>query len=111
MSGTNEQPGSRLRHAPHQVIWAAAAAVILVALSACGTTTVAATSSPTPTPLSFGSGGHRPALTGAGLTFVAPFFAVAFAKYHQQHPAVSPARPGGARRPGPDRSAPAGRGR
>jgi phosphate transport system substrate-binding protein len=38
---------------------------------------------------SFGSGGHRATLTGAGSTFVAPFFAVAFAKYHQQHPGVS----------------------
>ena len=28
-------------------------------------------------------------LTGAGSTFVAPFFAPAFAKYHQQHPAVT----------------------
>jgi phosphate transport system substrate-binding protein len=89
MSGHNEQPGSRPRHGPHRAIWAAAAAVILVALAACGTTTTAATTSPTPTPLSFGSGGYRPALTGAGSTFVAPFFAVAFAKYHQQHPAVS----------------------
>jgi phosphate transport system substrate-binding protein len=89
MSGHNEQPGSRPPHGPHRAIWAAAAAVILVALAACGTTTTAATTSPTPTPLSFGSGGYRPALTGAGSTFVAPFFAVAFAKYHQQHPAVS----------------------
>jgi phosphate transport system substrate-binding protein len=89
MSGHNEQPGSHPRHAPHRVIRAAAAAVILLALAACGTTTTAATSSPTPTPLSFGSGTHRATLTGAGSTFVAPFFAVAFAKYHQQHPAVS----------------------
>jgi phosphate transport system substrate-binding protein len=39
-----------------------------------------------------------PTLTGAGSTYVAPFFALAFARYHQQHPAVtvnySPARPG-----------------
>ena len=28
-------------------------------------------------------------LTGAGSTYVAPFFAAAFAKYHQQHPAVT----------------------
>ena len=28
-------------------------------------------------------------LTGAGSTFVAPFFSLAFAKYHQQHPAVT----------------------
>jgi len=36
-----------------------------------------------------GSGGHRPTLTGAGSTFDAPFFAVAFAKYQQQHPGVT----------------------
>ena len=28
-------------------------------------------------------------LTGAGSTYVAPFFALAFARYHQQHPAVT----------------------
>ena len=33
--------------------------------------------------------GHAPTLTGAGSTFDAPFFSVAFAKYEQQHPAVS----------------------
>jgi phosphate transport system substrate-binding protein len=84
MSGHTEQPRPQPHHAPYRAAWAAAAAV-----AACGTTTTAAMSSPTPTPLSFGSGGHRPTLTGAGSTFVAPFFAVAFAKYHQQHPAVS----------------------
>jgi phosphate transport system substrate-binding protein len=89
MSGHTEQAGSQPHHAPYRAAWAAAAAVILLALAACGTTTTAAMSSPTPTPLSFGSGGHRPTLTGAGSTFVAPFFSVAFAKYHQQHPAVS----------------------
>ena len=36
-----------------------------------------------------GTGGHRPTLTGAGSTFDAPFFAVAFAKYQQQHPGVT----------------------
>ena len=37
-----------------------------------------------------GPGGHKPTLTGAGSTFDAPFFAVAFTKYQQQqHPAVT----------------------
>jgi phosphate transport system substrate-binding protein len=91
MSGNDEQPGSRPRHAPQPGTWAAAAAVILLALAACSTTTTAATTSGSgaaPSVASFGSGG-RATLTGAGSTFVAPFFAVAFAKYHQQHPAVS----------------------
>jgi phosphate transport system substrate-binding protein len=90
MSGHNEQPGSRLRHAPHRVIWAAAAAATMLALTACASTNAAVpSSSPKPSALSFGSGGHAPTLTGAGSTFVAPFFAVAFAKYHQQNPGVS----------------------
>jgi phosphate transport system substrate-binding protein len=88
MSGHNEQPASRLRHAPHRAMRAAAAAVILLALAACASTNATTPSGPTPTPESFGASSHGAALTGAGSTFVAPFFAVAFAKYHQQHPAV-----------------------
>ena len=36
-----------------------------------------------------GPPGHRPTITGAGSTFDAPFFAVAFARYQQQHPGVT----------------------
>ena len=36
-----------------------------------------------------GPPGHRPTITGAGSTFDAPFFAVAFASYQQQHPGVT----------------------
>ena len=89
MSGHSRRPGTRPHHAPHPTIWAAASVVILFALAACASTAATTTSSPVPTPVSFGSGGHKPTLTGAGSTFVAPFFAVAFAKYHQQHPGVS----------------------
>jgi phosphate transport system substrate-binding protein len=90
MSGHNEQPGSQPRRATYRAIWAVAATVILLALPACSTTTAATTSAGSgPTVASFGSGGHKATLTGAGSTFVAPFFAVAFAKYHQQHPGVS----------------------
>jgi phosphate transport system substrate-binding protein len=89
MSRNDEQPGSRSRHAPHRAIWAAAAAAATILLAACAATSAAVPgSSPKPSSLSFGSGGHTPALTGAGSTFVAPFFAVAFARYHQQHPGV-----------------------
>jgi phosphate transport system substrate-binding protein len=88
MSGNNGQPGSRPRHA-HRAIWAAAAAAAIFALTACAATSAAAPGpSPKPSSLSFGSAGHRPTLTGAGSTFVAPFFAVAFARYHQQNPTV-----------------------
>jgi phosphate transport system substrate-binding protein len=38
---------------------------------------------------SIGPGGRKPTLTGAGSTFDAPFFAVAFARYQQQHPGVT----------------------
>jgi phosphate transport system substrate-binding protein len=90
MSGHNDQPGSQRRRASYRAAWAAAASVILLALGACSTTTAATTSAGSaPTVASFGSGGHKATLTGTGSTFVAPFFAVAFAKYHQQHPAVS----------------------
>jgi phosphate transport system substrate-binding protein len=88
MSGRNGRPGPQPRHAPHRTIRAAAAAVILLALAACSST-AAATSGPTPTPVSFGADGHKPTLRGAGSTFDAPFFAVAFAKYHQQHAGVA----------------------
>jgi ABC-type phosphate transport system substrate-binding protein len=37
----------------------------------------------------FGSGGHKPTLTGSGSTFDAPFFDLAFTKYQQQHPRVT----------------------
>jgi phosphate transport system substrate-binding protein len=64
--------------------------MILLAVGACGSTATVPTSpGPAPSTASFGSGGHTPALTGAGSTFDAPFFAVAFAKYHQQHPGVA----------------------
>jgi phosphate transport system substrate-binding protein len=89
MSGQSRRPGPRPHHTPHPAIWAAAAAVILLALAACASTAATTPSNATATPVSFGSGGHKPTLTGAGSTFVAPFFAAAFAKYHQHHPGVS----------------------
>jgi phosphate transport system substrate-binding protein len=83
------QPGSRPRRLATPAVWGAAAVIALLA-SACtstaGTTgpdtaaSVVAAASP---------GGHAPTLTGAGSTFDAPFFAVAFARYQQQHPGVS----------------------
>jgi phosphate transport system substrate-binding protein len=86
MPGHNQRLGSRPHHVPHPAIWAAAA-VILLAVAACGSTTTP--TSTTPTTTSYGASGHRATLAGAGSTFVAPFFAAAFARYHQQNPAVS----------------------
>jgi phosphate transport system substrate-binding protein len=89
MSGTNERPGSRPRRAAHPAIWAAAAAATILALAACAAPSATVPGpAPKPSSLSFGSSGHTPTLTGAGSTFVAPFFAAAFAKYHQQNPRV-----------------------
>ena len=89
MSAHYQPPGPQPRHRAHPAIQAAFAAIILLALAACGSTTttsapasVLATGSP-------GYSGHTGTLTGSGSTFVAPFFAVAFAKYVQQHPAVT----------------------
>ncbi len=86
MQGHNQRLDSRPHHVPHPAIWAAAA-VILLAVAACGSTTTP--TSTTPTTASYGASGHRATLAGAGSTFVAPFFAAAFARYHQQNPAIS----------------------
>ena len=85
MSGHNTGPGSRPYQAPHPTIWAAAV-VILLALAACGTAANPPATSTTATAIPSGGPGT---LTGAGSTYVAPFFAAAFTKYHQQHPAVT----------------------
>ena len=65
---------------------ACAAAIIVLALGACGSTTTTPATSTGATAIPSGGPGT---LTGAGSTYVAPFFATAFAKYHQQHPAVT----------------------
>ena len=92
MSGHHARPGLRPRHTTHPAIWAtAAAAISLLAVAACSsaTTTTASPTTSAVAAVNSGQGGHRPTLTGAGSTFDAPFFAVAFAKYEQQHPGVT----------------------
>jgi phosphate transport system substrate-binding protein len=87
MSGHKARP----RHTTHRAIWAIAAAVVLLAVAACSSSTTT-TVSPTTSAVAAaadGPGGHRPTLIGAGSTFDAPFFAVAFTKYQQQHPGVT----------------------
>jgi phosphate transport system substrate-binding protein len=65
---------------------ACTAAIMALALGACtSSTTTPATSTAASAAFSGGPG----TLTGAGSTYVAPFFALAFARYHQQHPAVT----------------------
>jgi phosphate transport system substrate-binding protein len=88
MSGHNRRLGSQPYRAPHPTIWAAAALIILAA-AGCASSAATTSTGPTPTPATFGTVTHAGTLTGAGSTFVAPFFAAAFAKYHQQNPGVS----------------------
>ncbi len=84
MSGHNRGPGPQPHHTGHLAIRAAAAAIILLALGACSSPATSTAS----TTASTGSRGPG-TLTGAGSTYVAPFFSLAFARYHQQHPAVT----------------------
>ncbi len=63
-----------------------AAAIIALALGACTSTTTTPATSTAATAIPSGGPGT---LTGAGSTYVAPFLALALAKYHQQHPAVA----------------------
>ena len=88
MSGHHAPPGPRPRHTTHPAIWAAAAAIVLLAVGACSSTTATSTSASLAV-AGHGPGGHRPTLIGAGSTFDAPFFSVAFAHYQQQHPGVT----------------------
>lgn len=67
----------------------AGAAVIALALAACTTTTSTSTSSSEPGTTAAAASSPHLTLTGAGSTFDAPFFDLAFAKYHQQHPGVT----------------------
>jgi phosphate transport system substrate-binding protein len=90
MSGHPARPGLRPRHTPHPALWATAAIVVL-GVAACASTTTT-TASPTTSAVAaanLGPGGHRPTLIGAGSTFDAPFFAVAFTHYQLQHPGVT----------------------
>ena len=65
---------------------ACAAAIIALTLGACSSTTSTPATNTGATAIPSGGPGT---LTGAGSTYVAPFFALAFARYHQLHPAVT----------------------
>ena len=86
MSAHTIRLGSRPRRSPHPVTWAAAAAIALLT-AACTSATGPGTAASVVAAAS--PGGHAPTLTGAGSTFDAPFFSVAFARYQQQHPGVT----------------------
>ncbi len=91
MSGHPAEPGSRPRRTTGPAI-AAAAAITVLAVAACTSTSTPGTAGAPASAVaaaSTGPGGHAPTLTGAGSTFDAPFFSVAFAEYQQQHPGVT----------------------
>ena len=89
MSWHHAKPGSKRRHAPHLAA-AAVAAIVLAALGGCSSTPSAGTAAaPALATASAIPVGHTGALTGAGSTFDAPFFSVAFTRYQQQHPRVT----------------------
>jgi phosphate transport system substrate-binding protein len=68
----------------------AGAAIIALALAACTTTTSStSTSSSAPGTTAAAASSPDMTLTGAGSTFDAPFFDLAFARYHRQHPGVT----------------------
>jgi len=89
MSVHHLRGGAPYRHPTHRAIWAVAAAIIVLAVGACSNTASVGTSAAAVAATSIGPAGHKPTLTGSGSTFDAPFFAVAFAKYQQQHPGVT----------------------
>ena len=89
MPANDGSPGPKPHRTSIKTISIAAAAIGALTLAACTSTTT-----PTPVPATpaaaTGTGvGSAGALTGAGSTYVAPFFTLAFARYHQQHPAVT----------------------
>ena len=69
----------------------AGAVIIVLALAACTTTTTSSTgtSSSAAGTTAAAASSTDMTLTGAGSTFDAPFFDLAFARYHQQHPGVT----------------------
>jgi phosphate transport system substrate-binding protein len=86
MPGQHPCSGHQPRHATRTLILGAAA--LTLAVAGCSTTSTttrpSATVSATPA-----AAGPTVRLNGAGSTFDAPFFSLAFARYHQQNSSVS----------------------
>ncbi len=76
----------KAHHAPG-IAASTAAAVIAMTLTACTSTATGAGAAQSSTAAASTASAFT--ITGAGSTFDAPFFSLAFAKYHQQHPAVT----------------------
>jgi phosphate transport system substrate-binding protein len=82
------RPRPQPRHVT-RTIAAAASAAVLLTLAACTSTSTTGSAASAVAVASNGPDGQAPTLTGAGSTFDAPFFSVAFARYQQQHPDVT----------------------
>ena len=89
MPANDGRHGPKSHRALIKTISTAAAAISVFALAACTSTTTSPPVSATPAAVTGTGAGSAGTLTGAGSTYVAPFFALAFARYHQQHPAVT----------------------
>src|ERR1035441_10918795 len=88
MPANDDRHGPTSRRTLIKTISIAAAAIGALALAACSTTTAAPV--PAGPVAAAGTGaGSAGTLTGAGSTYVSPFLALALARYHQQHPAVT----------------------
>lgn len=90
MPANDGRPHHITHRARAATLSAGAAAVLALAVAACSASAPASTSAISPAPATSAAGASTTAvtLTGAGSTFDAPFFGLAFAKYHQQHPGV-----------------------
>jgi phosphate transport system substrate-binding protein len=83
MPANDDRHGSK----PRTLIKAISVTAVTVgalALAACSSTTATV-----PVAVAAAGTGSPGTLTGAGSTYVAPFLALALARYHQQHPAVT----------------------
>jgi phosphate transport system substrate-binding protein len=68
---------------------ATAAAIALLAAACTTTSSTTGPDTAASVVAAASAGGRAPTLTGAGSTFDAPFFSVAFTRYQQQHPGVT----------------------
>ena len=89
MPANDGRHGPKSHRALIKTISIAAAAIGVLALAACTSTTTSPPVPATPAAATGTAAGSPGTLAGAGSTYVAPFFALAFARYHQLHPAVT----------------------
>jgi len=94
MSGHPTRPGPRPRRSARPATLATAAAIALLTAACTSTASTTGPDTAASVVAAASTGGFAPTLTGAGSTFDAPFFSVAFTRYQQQHPGVEDLYPG-----------------